>query len=127
MSPAPEGGPRSSLRALGADVVALARVRLELLALELKQESQRQKELLWLAVVSALFLAAGFFALAVLVVVVFWDTHRVAALAVVCAAYLGAGGWAFVRLRAILRDRPPPLGATIAEFQRDLEMLKGDE
>jgi len=117
----------SSLRALGADLLALARVRLELLALELKQESDRQKELLTLTVVAALFLAAGFFALAVLVVVVFWDTYRVASLVAVCAAYLGIGGWAFARVRAIFRDRPPPLGATIAEFQRDLEMLKGDE
>lgn len=117
----------SSLRALGADLAALARVRLELLAVELKQEAERQKEVLSLTMVAALFLAAGFFALAVLVVVVFWDTHRVASLAAVCAAYLGVGGWAFVRVRGILRDRPPPLGATIAEFQRDLEMLQGDE
>ena len=127
MSEVPEGGPMSSLRALGADLLALVRVRLELLAVELKQESERQKALLSLTVIAALFLAAGFFALAVLVVVVFWDTHRVASLVAVCAAYLGVGGWAFVRVRGILRDRPPPLGATIAEFQRDLEMLKGDE
>ena len=117
----------SSLRALGADFATLAHVRLELLGVELKQESERQKELLSLTAISALFLAAGFFALAVLVVVVFWDTHRVASLVAVCGTYLGVGGWAFVRLRGILRDRPSPLGATIAEFQRDLEMLKGDE
>jgi uncharacterized membrane protein YqjE len=127
MSEAPEGGPTSSLRALGADLLTLARARLELLGVELRQESERQKALLSLALVATLFLAAGFFALAVLVVVVFWDTHRVASLAVVCAAYIGVGGWAFARLRAILRDRPPPLGATIAEFQRDLDMLKGGE
>lgn len=127
MSAAPEGGPTSSLRALGADLAALARVRLELLAVELKQESERQKQLLSLTVVAALFLAAGFFALAVLVVVVFWDSYRVASLVAVCAAYLGVGGWAVLRLRAILRDRPAPLAATLAEFQRDLDMLKGDE
>lgn len=126
MTDQPDPGPGSPLRALGGDVLALARVRLELLAVELKEESRRQKRMLWLAVLASLLLAAGLLALAVLVVVVFWDTHRVAALAAVCAAYLGAGGWALARLLDIVRNAPPPFGATLAEFERDLEMIKGE-
>lgn len=126
MNDQPGPGPGSPLRALGADVVALARVRLELLAVELQEESRRQKRMLRLAVLAALLLAAGLLAVAVLVVVVFWDTHRVAALAAVCAAYLGAGGWALARLLDVMRNAPPPFSATLAEFERDLEMLKGE-
>ena len=126
MNDQPGPGSGSPLRALGADVVALARVRLELLAVELQEESRRQKRMLRLAVLAALLLAAGLLAVAVLVAVVFWDTHRVAALAAVCAAYLGAGGWALARLLDVMRNAPPPFSATLAEFERDLEMLKGE-
>jgi uncharacterized membrane protein YqjE len=123
----PLPGVKESLRELGADTLALARVRIELLAVELKEALERQKRMVWLAVVSSLFLAAGFFSISVLVVVLFWDTYRVPAIIAVTAAYLGIGGWALVRLQDLLRDSATPFGATIAEFERDLDALKGSE
>jgi uncharacterized membrane protein YqjE len=127
VSTEPGPGPRQSLHALGADVLALVRLRLELLSVELNDLSQRHKEILQLAVVSALFLAAGLLAVAVLVIVLFWDSYRVAAIVAVCVAYLGTGAWAFVRLRDLLQNSPPPFGATLSEFERDLDMLRGGE
>jgi uncharacterized membrane protein YqjE len=127
MSGTPSPGVKEALGALGADVAALARVRLELLGVELKEAAQRQKAMLQYAVVAALFLAAGLLAVGVLVVVLFWDTHRVAAIAAVCVAYLGIGGWAFLRLRDLAGNGAPPFAATIAEFQRDLDMLREPE
>lgn len=127
MTDTPSPGVKEALGALGADLAALARVRLELVAIELKEASQRQKRMLQFAVVAALFLAAGLLALGVLVAVVFWDTHRVAAIAAVCVAYLGVGAWAFLRLRDIAENSPPPLAATIAELERDIEMVRGPE
>jgi uncharacterized membrane protein YqjE len=119
-------GPRRSLRALGAHVLALARIRLELVAVELKEESQRQKELVRLAALCVLFLGVGLVMLGALVVVVFWDSYRVAALSVVTAAYLGIGGWAFLRLQDRLRNAPPPLSGTVAELQQDLDLFRGE-
>jgi uncharacterized membrane protein YqjE len=127
MADTPSPGVKEALGTLGADLAALARVRLELFAIELKEASQRQKRMLQLAVVAALFLAAGLLAVGVLVAVLFWDTYRVAALVAVCLAYLGIGGWAFLRLRDMVANGEPPFAATIAEFERDLDMLKGPE
>ena len=127
MAGTPSPGVKEALGALGADLAALARVRLELIAVELKEASQRQKRMLQFAVVAALFLAAGLLALGVLVAVLFWDTHRVAALVAVCVAYLGVGGWAYFRLRDLAENGAPPFAATIAEFERDLEMLRGPD
>jgi uncharacterized membrane protein YqjE len=127
MSGMPSPGVKEALGALGADLVALLRVRLELLGVELKEASQRQKAMLQYAVVAALFLAAGLLALGVLVVVLFWDTHRVAAIGAACVAYLGIGGWAFLRLRDLAANGEPPFAATLAEFQRDLDMLREPE
>ncbi len=127
MTDTPSPGVKESLGALGADLAALARVRLELVAIELKEASERQKRMLQWAIVAALFLAAGLLALGVLVVVLFWDSYRVAAIVGVCVAYLGTGGWAFMRLRDIAENSPPPLAATIAELERDIEMIRGPE
>src|SRR5512139_1340941 len=99
MTDTPPPGVKEALGALGADLAALARVRLELVAIELKEASQRQKRMLQFAVVASLFLAAGLLALGVLVVVLFWDSYRIAAIVAVCVAYLGVGAWAFLRLR----------------------------
>lgn len=127
MTDAPLPGVKESLRELGADALALARVRIELLALELKEAQERQKRMLWLAVVASLFLAAGLFSISVLVVVLFWDTYRVPAIIAVSGAYLGIGGWALMRLQDLVRNSPTPFGATIAEFERDLDALRGSE
>jgi uncharacterized membrane protein YqjE len=127
MADAPSPGVKESLGALGADVAALVRVRLELLAIELKEASERQKRMLQWAIVAALFLAAGLLASGVLVVVLFWDSHRIAAIVAVCVAYLGMGAWAFLRLRDVAENSPAPLAATIAELERDIEMIRGPE
>ena len=127
MSGTPSPGVKEALGALRADVAALARVRLELLSVELKEAAHRQKEMLQFAVVAALFLAAGLLAVSVLIVVLFWDTHRVAAIAVVSAIYLGVGGWALFRLRDLARNGASPFAATIDEFRRDLDMFREPE
>jgi len=127
MSGTSSPGVKEALGALGADIAALARVRLELLTVELKEVAQRQKAMLQFAVIAALFLAAGLLAVSVLVVVIFWDTHRVAAIAAVCVAYLVVGGWAFLRVRDLAVNGTPPFAATIAELQRDLDMLREPE
>jgi uncharacterized membrane protein YqjE len=126
MSDTPSSGLKEAVGALGTDIAALARVRLELFAVELKEATNRQKEMLQLAIVAVFFLTAGFLLLGVLVVVLFWDTHRVAAIVAVSAAYLGAGGWAFLRLRDLARSGTP-FAATLAEFERDLDMLRRHE
>jgi uncharacterized membrane protein YqjE len=121
---APQPGPLDSLRALGATFLALIGTRAELLVVELREEGERRKEMLVLAGVAAVFLGLGLALAAFFVVVLFWDTHRVAATAAVTLVYLGIGAGALARLKEISRSSPPPFQATLAEFAKDLEMLK---
>jgi uncharacterized membrane protein YqjE len=121
---APQPGPLDSLRALGATFIALVGTRAELLVVELREETERRKSMLVLAGVAAVFLALGLLLVAFLVVVVFWDTHRIIATAAVTLVYLGIGAWALARLKEKARTSPPPFEATLAEFAKDLEMLK---
>lgn len=123
----PPTGPGASLRSLGSAVAELVSTRAQLLVLELREEGDRRKQMLALALVSGLFLALGLLLAAFFVIVFFWDTHRLVAIGTVTLVYLGIGAGALVRLTVKARASPPPFEATRAEFARDLEMLRGGD
>jgi uncharacterized membrane protein YqjE len=121
---ASNGGFMGSVHGLTRSLIALIRTRAELLAIELAEEKERRKEMLILAVLGALFLALGVQLLAFLVVVVLWDTYRIAAISGVTALYLGIAAWAFWRLRTKWRDSPSPFAATLEELGKDMDALQ---
>lgn len=114
-----------SLRALGATLLALVCARGELIAIEVQEEKERAAQKLVLVVLAALFVAMGLLLAAFLVVVLFWETHRMLAAGGVTVLYLGIGGWALARLREMNRNSPPPFAATMSEFANDLRLLRG--
>lgn len=114
-----------SLRALGATLLALVCARGELIAIEVQEEKERAAQKLVLVVLAALFVTMGLLLAAFLVVVLFWDTHRMLAAGGVTVLYLGIGGWALARLREMNRNSPPPFAATMSEFANDLRLLRG--
>ena len=74
---------------------------------------------------AALFLTMGLLLAAFLVVVLFWDTHRVLAAGGVTLLYLGIGLAAVARLLEMQRNSPEPFSATRSEFAKDLNLLRG--
>jgi len=124
-APVSKAGLAGSVRGLGDSLLSLIRTRAELLAIELEEEKERRKEMLILAVLGALFLALGLQLLAFLLVVAFWDTHRLAAAAGVTCLYLGIAAWAFWRLRYKWQDTPAPFAATLEELGKDMDALQG--
>jgi uncharacterized membrane protein YqjE len=122
-SPGP--GPIPSLRALGATLLELVGTRGELALVELREEGERRKEMLGLALAGALFLGLGLLLAALFVVAVFWETYRLAAIGAVTFLYLGIAAAAFARLREKLRASPPAFEATLRELAADRELLRG--
>jgi uncharacterized membrane protein YqjE len=118
-------GPVSSLRSLGATLLELIGTRGELALVELREEGERRKEMLALALAGTLFLGMGLLLLALFVVVFFWDTYRLAALGAVTFLYLGVAAVAFARLREKVRASPPPFEATMRELAADRELIRG--
>lgn len=114
-----------SLRALAGSFAALVRTRLELAVVELREEGERRKQMAVLAAVAGVFLAMAAMLFALFVVIVFWDTHRIAAAAGVTIVYLGIGLFALSRLRQSARAAPKPFEATLAELAQDVEALRG--
>ncbi len=124
--PAPAGGLRQALARAGAAAVELLHTRVDLAGLEFAEERERAKLQFLLAGVAAMFLAFAVLCASALVVVVFWDTHRVAAIAAVTALHLVIGVLALLRLRAHQRTTPRPFAATLAELERDRQWLAGE-
>ena len=124
-NPAQPQGPLASLRSLAATLVAMVHTRVELAVVELREEGERRKRMLVLAVAAGVFLTLAAGLLALFVVVLFWDTHRLLAAGGVTVAYLAIGIFALLRLKEQARNSPPPFEATLAELARDVETLRG--
>jgi uncharacterized membrane protein YqjE len=117
----PKVGLFDSLRALLDSGAGLAQRRLQLLAIEVREQKLRLLDhLLRVAVISILGLLALMSATAA-VIVAFWDTHPVLVLAVVTVAYGGLAGAMAWGLRRRLREGAMPFAGTLEEFRKDRE------
>lgn len=119
------GGISGPVRRLGASLLALGRIRLELLALEIQEEKERIASLLVWAVLTAL--SAGFAAVfvALYITVALWETHRLAALGVAALLFVAIamlGAWQVKRLTASAQT---PFQSSIAELRQDGSALHG--
>jgi uncharacterized membrane protein YqjE len=112
-----------SLANLFATIVAIAHTRLELLTTELQQEMHRVAEILVWTLIALLSAGMGLFLLALVVIIVFWDTHRVLASVAVTAVFFGIALVAGLVLGAKVRSKPPLLHDTLAELARDRDSL----
>ena len=117
------GSPRSSPRRLGAAFLGLLHSHVELLGIELQEQKARTVSLLLfagLALVFALLLLVG---LSTLVLIVFWDDHRLAAIIGLCIFYALATVFCGIRLKAAIFDESSPFNATLEELAKDRERL----
>lgn len=124
-APVRSAGPAASLRALASTLGELAATRVELAIVELREETARRRDMLILAGAVGVFAAFGLLFASFLVVAVFWDTHRLAAIAGVAAADFAIAGAALWRLRAKIATSPPPFEATLRELAADRALLAG--
>lgn len=113
----------TSIAQVFATAIGIAQTRLELLTTELQEEIHRAAEIMVYAAIALLAAGVGLFLLALVVVFVFWDTHRLAASIGVTATCFLIAVVAVLVLRAKVRAKPPILGATIAELKKDRAAL----
>jgi len=126
--PAPERGPISSLfkslSNLLATFIAIAHTRLELLTTELQEEMHRIAEVLMWSIIALLSAGIGLFLAALVVIFLFWDTHRLAASISVTAFFFLLALVAALTLRSKVRNRPKLLENTLAELAKDRKQLE---
>jgi len=118
-----EAGLMVSIKRLSSTLVAIAATRLELLANELNEERLHLGRML-LYFLSALFCFGwAITLLTMFVVVLFWDEHRLAALAGGSVVFIAFGGILTMKLRTLVRSRSKLFSDSLAELASDRDHL----
>jgi len=118
---------RGATARLGASLLGLVRTRLELASVEFAEERDRvQQQLTLLIAAMATFMFAALFA-ATWVIVYYWDTYRLTAIAIVAIVFAGTGAVLLLLRSQAAKAAPSPFAATVAEFERDRAVLAGSD
>lgn len=112
-----------SLTTLAATLVAIAHTRLDLLSVDLEEDRVRFVSLLVLMLAALFFLGVGVVLATILLVVAFWDTHRLLALGTLAGFFLAVGtaAWAFALHKA--RTKPRLFTSSLLELVKDRQQL----
>lgn len=112
-----------SLAALASTLVAIAHTRLDLLSVDIEEDRARFLSLLLLALTTLFLIGVGVVLAIILLVLVFWDTHRVLALSSLAGFFLVAGlaTWAFAIHQA--RTKPRLFTSSLLELVKDRQQL----
>jgi uncharacterized membrane protein YqjE len=116
-------GLRGAAAGLAEALLGLGRTRIELAAVEFEEARARTARNLALVGIAAACFAFAILAASFLVVVLFWDTYRIAALCGVVIFYVLLGLLAVWRLAERRRTDTPAFAATLAELERDRAWL----
>lgn len=112
---------------IAASLLDMAHTRLELAAVEVQEEWQRMLGYL-AATLMAVLLGAGALMLgALFVILLFWDSHRLAAVGAMAALFALAGAAIWLKARASFAARPQLLSATLAELRSDVAFATSAE
>ncbi len=124
--PPAAGGLFHSLRTLLATALGTVQLRLALIGTELEAEKLRLFDALWRVGLGLLMLGVAAVMAAAFVLLLFWDSYRLAALGVMVLLFVAGGvallAWARAGLQA---SEGGPFALTLGELQRDLEGLRG--
>jgi len=113
----------TAARRLLGSLLATGETRLRLAVLELEEERARLVGLLLIVGLSLILLMLGIGVLTTLVIVAFWDTYRLTAIA--ASALLLLSGGALLALRAVqLAKRRTLLVSTLKHLATDRDLLE---
>lgn len=112
------------LRRLGASLLTLGRIRLELFAIEAQEEKERIASLLLWAVLAALLAGFGLLMLLLLVTVALWDSHRLLALGGGTVVLVAAAVVAVMKVKALIAQPASLFQASIGELRADADALR---
>ena len=106
-----------------ATLLEILQTRVEIVATEFEEERARLQELVVFGILMLFFVGVGLSLLTLFVVMLYWDTHRLAVLGGVALFYLGLGGTAGIVLYRRIKSRPRLFATTLSELVRDRNQL----
>ena len=121
--PEASSGLMASVRRMLSTATSIASTRLELLANELHEERLRLTQMLLFAFSALFCFGMAILLLTLLIVMLFWDDHRFAALGVMSVLFLVSGALLAVLLRSKAEGGSKLFSTSLAELARDREQL----
>lgn len=118
--------PSGALRRLAASLIAIGRIRLELLAIEVQEEKERIAQMLVWAVITAFLGCFALVSLALFLTVLLWDSHRLLALGGCSLLFLALAAVGVSRLSSLFGMGSSLLQSSIVELREDSRALKGE-
>jgi len=109
----------SSLKNLTISLIAIVHTRLELISTDLEEGRERFISLLALAFIALFSLCFGAVMLTILVVVVFWDTHRLLVMGSLTGLFIIVGAAIGAVVVRRLKRMPRMFEASLAELIKD--------
>jgi uncharacterized membrane protein YqjE len=109
----------SSLKNLTVSLIAIVHTRLELISTDLEEGRERFISLLALAFISLFSLCFGAVLLTILVVVIFWDTHRLLVMGSLTTLFILVGALIGAVVIRRLKRMPRMFEASLAELIKD--------
>jgi uncharacterized membrane protein YqjE len=107
-----------------ATIIAIVHTRLELFTTEIEEEIQRAASILLWALVALFFGSLAVLMIAVTILTVFWDSHRVLAACLITGTFVVLTGVFALLARARLKAKGRFMEASIEELKRDREALE---
>ncbi|HVY24535.1 MAG TPA: phage holin family protein [Steroidobacteraceae bacterium] len=120
----PIAGLLHSLAQLAATLLSMVHTRIELVTTELQEQARHVITVLLWSLLALLMLGMGCLFAALLVIIVYWDTHRLLAAICVTASFFVIAAVAALTVFIKLRTHPKLLQATLDELKRDQELLR---
>lgn len=120
-----QSGTETSQRGILPLLMSMVGTRLELAAIDLESNVQATFAALMTAFVAVVLGLIAFAFIGIVVIVFYWETHRIAAAAGVMLAYAVIAAILAFRARSAWRTRPAALAATMHELELDAQALKG--
>jgi uncharacterized membrane protein YqjE len=114
----------ASVRQFGATFVALVHTRIELVTTEVEEELQRGVIILLWSILAVFFGALSVLMVAVTLLVIFWDDHRVLVASLITSAFVVITGAMAFLARGHLKAKPRFLAASLEELKRDRAALE---
>lgn len=113
-----------SVSRLAGTFIAILQTRLELIGVEVEEESLRFFSYLILALAAMFCIGMALLLGVVLTIVIYWDTQRMGVLITLMVLFALSGAAIMFGVRRNYRMRPRILSHTLKELSRDIERLK---
>lgn len=112
-----------SVKRLTATLTSIVSTRLELLANELQEERLRLTQMLLFALFALFCFGMALLLFTVFIVVLFWDSHRLAVLGALSLVFFASGSLVAILLRGKVQEKSRLFSASLAELEKDREKL----